>query len=280
MEVENAEAQRFEALCAEDQGKAFELAVVYEQDPNRSRTFVHQCFLRLMTLGHPGATNRCGVYFENGTGCDVNTGVAVSCYIQAAKKGDGDAWANLGRCIEAETLSRGPKGETAPECYKKAAEKDSALGCLKYGHYLIEEINAGRLKRSFWGKSPYITGIEYIKIAADKGNPEAQWRWGLFSEFEREAKVPIGEGRFRYIKVKEEARESYERSATQGDAIGNFLLGHCLAQGVGGYRDLERARTCFERARQERDRVIRELSRYSQLLPCINSVMFPRGTSH
>jgi TPR repeat protein len=175
------------------------------------------------------ALYKLGTCFENGVGYQISLDEAARYYKLSMEKGCPEGEKAYKSCLKKNT-----------EYYKSLAETGNALGQYEYG---IRLISGERVIQN------PISGVFYLKNAADKDVAEAQYE---YAECKRN-----GVGCFAYL---DEALNYYQKAANQGHVGAMFRLGELFEKDSAH----ERALAYYEKAAAKGH--IEAKSRYFELL--------------
>lgn len=157
---------------------------------------------------HPGAFFLIGRCYAEGNGIPKDPAEAVAWYRKAAEKGVAEAQMELGKCFES-GFGVQKDAVKAFSWYRRAAEQGFAEApCTP------ENFSANDLDAEAWTEA-----LMWYMLAAERGNPEAQYRIGMSYSGEREFD-------------RELRRKWLVRSADRGYAPAMYQLGYAGIHGT------------------------------------------------
>ena len=183
-------------------------------------------FAKAAERGSAKAKYMLGICRYDGTGVDKDWDAAFRCFYEAAKLDYPDALYRLGVCCEQAVGTERDMGK-ALICWLKAAKLGHAESQFRAGELAIDEFGE------------YDDGIEWLRKAAEQGNPFAMRRLG--SVFEAKDKAESDDW-YR------NAAEALYTAAKQGDARAQFELAGLYRDGLGVPKDSAEADKWFELA--------------------------------
>ncbi len=163
--------------------------------------------------GNAKAMYKLGLYYETGNFVEADQDKAIEWYIKAIKSGNTEAGTKL-RNLEKKVIEK----------LVKNGDIDTIIKLAEY----YEEIK------------DYLTAFSYYEMAAEQGNPTAQFNLGYFYK--------NGLGVEQDYK---KAKEWYEKAAEQGDTFAQNNLGKLYENGLGVEQDYKKAKEWYEKAAEQ-----------------------------
>ena len=170
--------------------------------------------------GNAKAMYKLGLYYETGNFVEADQDKAIEWYIKAIKSGNTEAGTKL-RNLEKKVIEK----------LVKNGDIDTIIKLAEY----YEEIK------------DYLTAFSYYEMAAEQGNPTAQFNLGYFYK--------NGLGVEQDYK---KAKEWYEKAAEQGNASAQNNLGYLYENGLGVEQDYKKAKEWYEKAAEQENATAQE----------------------
>lgn len=213
-----------------------ELGIVYLTGDDQSYDVLYKGFAllkRAAEAGDPSAMRLLADCYFQGLGCDKSEPKMIAWLKKASEYGDLEAQAKLAYCYE---YGNGiaPDPDKAFELYKSAAERGLDMAMVKMGEYCSTE--------NKYMEISVPDAAEWYKKAADKKNPYALFKLGVF------AYEGIGQKA-----DKKKAAEYFFESAKRGNPHAQYNVATLYEEGTVIPIDLSAAFYWFKQAASQND---------------------------
>ena len=197
------------------------LAAAYELHSPADDHEALKWYMNAAKKGNPDAFNALGLMYESGRGVIKNSDWAVEAFLKAAEQGDSEALFNLGHHYE---QRRGEEQDyaTATQWYMKAAATDHPQATHQLATFYAQGIGGLEADQKL--------ALELFHIAAGLNVPESHYQIGVYYN--------TGLG---VIKNQSTAAKWFQSGAMLGSADAQVALGDLYWQGEGVLRDAEQA---------------------------------------